>query len=98
MKKLIPVMLIAFMLCGCNEPKKIAPARFKALYNFSPESMHYTKYLGEKDGKVYVVKKSMSLLNQKKWDQEIFYVKMSELDAEFLAELRKKNLKFEPKE
>jgi hypothetical protein len=45
--------------------------------------------LGEKDGKVFLRRKTMSLVNKKKWNEEIWFTETNNLDTAFLAELKK---------
>ena len=53
------------------------------------QTMHQSEYIGEKDGKFYLRRKSMSLLNKRKWNEEIWYTKAEELEPSFLEQLRK---------
>ena len=51
--------------------------------------MHQSEYLGEKDGRFYLRRKSMSLLNRNKWNEEIWYTIAEDLESAFLNKLRK---------
>ncbi len=51
--------------------------------------MHQSEYLGEKDGRFYLRRKSMSLLNKNIWNEEILYVIAEDLESAFLYKLRK---------
>ena len=51
--------------------------------------MHQSEYLGEKDGRFYLRRKSMSLLNKNKWNEEIWYAITEDLEPAFLNKLRK---------
>ena len=50
--------------------------------------MHQSEYLGEKDGRFYLRRKSRSLLNNK-WNEEIWYAIAEDLEPTFLNKLRK---------
>ena len=51
--------------------------------------MHQSEYLGEKDGRFYLRRKSMSLLNKNKWNEEIWYAIAEDLELTFLKKLRR---------
>ena len=53
------------------------------------QTMHQSEYLGEKDGRFYLRRKSMSLLNKNKWNEEIWYAITEDLEPAFLNKLRK---------
>ena len=51
--------------------------------------MNQSEYLGEKDDRFYLRRKSMSLLNKNKWNEEIRYAIAEDLEPAFLNKLRK---------
>jgi len=87
---LVVVLLTACVLTGCKqEPKHISSSQFQYEYEMrNQQTMHWAEYLGEKEGNVYLLKKSMSVLNQKKWNKQVLYTGVSELDPEFWLELQ----------
>ncbi len=89
MKKLILIVLLALALQGCSGPEHVSPAEFKSEYAMitKAHTMKSVKYLGQKDGKVYIHISSMSLYDQKKWNDKIIYVALSELDPDFVKAL-----------
>ena len=88
-KKLMPIMMLMF-LSGCNEPKQVSGTDFKREYELrNNQTMVSSEYLGEKDGKVFLRRKTMSLVNKDKWNEEIWFTGTNNLDAAFLAALRK---------
>lgn len=91
MKKWMPVLMLMF-LTGCNEPKQVPGADFKREYELrNSQTMVASEYLGEKDGKVFLRRKTMSLVNKKKWNEEIWYTETNNLDAVFVNQLKQDN-------
>jgi len=89
MKKWMPVLMLA-LLAGCNEPKQVSGTDFKREFELrNAQTMVASEYLGEKDGKVFLRRKTMSLVNKKKWNEEIWFTETNNLDAAFVAELKK---------
>ncbi len=88
MKKWMPILILMF-LSGCNEPKQVSGTDFKREYELrNAQTMVSSEYLGEKDGKAFLRRKTMSLVNQNKWNEEIWCTGTNDLDAAFLAELK----------
>ncbi len=93
MKKWIPVLML-MLLSGCNEQKQVTGTDFKREYELrNAQTMVSSEYIGEKDGKVFLRRKTMSLVNKKKWNEEIWYTETNNLDATFLEKLKKENPK-----
>jgi hypothetical protein len=89
MKIWVPVLMLMF-LSGCNEPKQVPGADFKREYELrNSQTMVASEYLGERDGKVFLRRKTMSLVNKKKWNEEIWYTETNNLDTPFLIMLKK---------
>ena len=87
----VSILCLVVMLTSCAEtPKHVSGARFKSEYELgSHQTMHLSEYLGEKDGRFYLRRKSMSLLNKNKWNEEIWYAIAEDLEPAFLNKLRK---------
>lgn len=47
-----------------------------------------SEYLGERDGKVFLKRRTMSLVSQERWNEEIWFTETNNLDAAFLAQLK----------
>jgi hypothetical protein len=78
------------LLSGCNEPKQVTGTDFKQEYELrNAQTMVSSEFLGEKDGKVFLRRKTMSLVNKKKWNEEIWYTETNNLHATFLEKLKK---------
>ena len=89
MKKWMPILMVA-LLAGCNEPKQVSGTDFKREYELrNAQTMVSSEYLGEKEGKLFLRRKTMSLVNKKKWNEEIWFTETNNLDAAFLTELKK---------
>ena len=82
----ISILCLVVMLTSCTEtPKHVSGARFKSEYELgNRQTMHQSEYLGEKDGRFYFSRKSMSLLNKNKWNEEIWYAIAEDLELTFL--------------
>ncbi len=52
------------------------------------QSVYWADYLGEKDGKVYLLRKRAPMLGSK-WKEEVLFTEVAGLDTEFLKVLRK---------
>ncbi len=91
--KILITALIVLMLCSCSNVHNVSAEKFEAEYKNSKivHTMNSYQYLGEKEGKVYLKKSSMSFMNQKKWNDEIFIVSLDELSDEIKDELKSKN-------
>ena len=87
----ISILCLVVMLTSCTEtPKHVSGARFKSEYELgNRQTMHQSEYLGEKDGRFYFSRKSMSLLNKNKWNEEIWYAIAEDLEPTFLKKLRR---------
>lgn len=89
MKKWMPILMLVF-LSGCNEPKKVSATDFEREYEMrNAQTMISSEYLGEKDGKVFLRRRTMSLVNRNKWNEEVWFTGTNDLDAAFLSELKK---------
>ena len=75
-------------------PKRASPAKFKSEYADvgKPQTMHVVTYLGQRDGRAYIKRSSMSLIGRK-WSDHVIYVELSELDASFRDSLPKTEVK-----
>ena len=87
----ISILCLVVMLSACTEtPKHVFGGKFKSKYELgNRQTMHQSKYLGEKDGRFYFRRKSMSLLNKNKWNEEIWYAIAEDLEPAFLKKLRR---------
>jgi len=87
----ISVLCLVVMLTSCTETHKhVSSAKFKSEYKLSNrQTMHQSEYLGEKNGRFYLRRKSMSLLNKNRWNEEIWYAIAEDLELAFLNKLRK---------
>ena len=87
----ISILCLVVMLTSCTEtPEHVSGAKFKSEYELgNRQTMHLSGYLGEKDGRFYLRRKSMSLLNKNKWNEEIRYAIAEDLEPAFLNKLRK---------
>ena len=88
MKILISFFLV-MLLCGCTGPRRVSSNRFQQEYAGigQPQSMHTITYLGQRGGRAFLCRRSMSLVNQKKWSDEVLYVEFGELDPAFRESL-----------
>ena len=88
MKILISFFLV-MLLCGCTGPRWVSSNRFQQEYAGigQPQSMHTITYLGQCDGRAFLRRRSMSLVSQKKWSDEVLYVELAELDPTFRESL-----------
>ncbi len=95
MKTLLIITIAAVVLVGCSsEPKQVSGAAFQEYHRLGVSPMHIYEYIGEKNGKFYLRHKSMSLINQRKWNEETLYAEGSELNPTFLEQLRKQSKQF----
>ena len=87
---LVMILVVAIGLTGC-EGKSVHISGSQFQYEFEmrhQQTMSYAYYLGEKNGKVYLLKKSMSIFDKRKWNEQLLYAEVTELDPKFLLELR----------
>ncbi len=70
---------------------------FKRQYDLrNMQSVYWADYLGEKDGKVYLLRKRAPLIG-KNWKEEILFTEVAGLDPAFLQILRGLEKKAEQK-
>ena len=92
MKKWISLLMLA-CLTGCNGPKHVTGAEFKREFDLRhAQTMVSSEYLGEKDGKVFLKRKTMSLVNQKKWNEEVWFTETNNLERTLLYQLKKQSV------
>jgi uncharacterized lipoprotein YajG len=92
--KLLTPLLLALLLCGCSGPKHVSAVEFKKQYASvrMAQSMHSVTYLGQRDSRAYINRRSMSTVSGK-WSDHVIYVELAELDAAFRDSLPKTELK-----
>lgn len=87
MRRWIPLLMLAG-LTGCNQPKHVSGPEFKRELDLRhTQTMVFSEYLGEKDGKVFLKRKTMSLASKEKWNKEVWYTETNNLDATILNQL-----------
>ena len=71
-------------------PKKVSAAKFESEYAWvgKPQTMHVVTYLGQRDGRAYIQRKSKSLVGGK-WTAHVIYAELSELEVRFRDSLPK---------
>jgi hypothetical protein len=88
-KKWSPILMLA-LLAGCQEPKHVTAEEFKREYALrNAQTVVSSEFLGEKDGKVFLRRKTLSLANKRKWNEDLWYTETNNLDAAFLELLKK---------
>ena len=81
-------MLLISSTMSCNTPRKVSGKEFQLIYETRGQNtMSHAEYLGHRDDKVYIVKKTMSLIKQKKWNEESIYTNIADLNPSFRKEL-----------
>ena len=58
--------------------------------------MHTVTYLGQRDGRAFICRRSMSTLNQKQWSDHVIYAELAELEPAFRDSLPKTEMKDTP--
>jgi hypothetical protein len=92
MKKWIPVLML-LGLVGCDEPKHVSGTEFKREFDLrNAQTMVSSEYLGEKEGNVFLKRKTMSLINKNKWNDEIWFTETNNLDSATLDQLKKEKV------
>ena len=98
MKKWIPLLMLV-CLTGCNGPKHVTGAEFKREFELRhAQTMVSSEYLGEKDGKVFLKRKTMSLVNKTKWNEEVWFTETNSLERTLLEQLKKQSVSNQPLE
>ena len=92
-------MGMIFVCAGCNSVKVVSGEEFQRIYEARDMStMHHAEYLGHTEDRVCLSKKSMSLVDQTKWNEELICADISKLAPAFRNQLlsnstRRENLK-----
>ena len=96
--KILTPLLLAVLLCGCAGPRHVSATKFKQEYAWvgQPQSMHTVTYLGQRDGRAFICRRSMSSLNQKQWSDHVIYAELAELEPAFRDSLPKTEMKDTP--
>ena len=92
MKKIIAVVSM-LVLCSCSNIHDVSGKEFEKEYANSRilHTMYGYEYLGEKKGKVYLKKTSVSSSSYGKWQDEIFVADIDDLSPKTRIELKSKN-------
>jgi len=74
--------------------RKVSPDKFKSEYALvgQPQTMHVITYLGQRDGRAYINRKSRSPFGPV-WTDHVIYVELSELEPSFRESLPKSEFK-----
>lgn len=90
MRKLLHFGFLFVFLYGCNELHHVTADEFKWQYqNRDMQSVYSGTYLGEKDGKIYLLRKRAPLIGSK-WKEEVLFTEIAGLDTVFLKTLRER--------
>ncbi|MDF1552641.1 MAG: hypothetical protein P1P84_06235 [Deferrisomatales bacterium] len=84
------ILLLGLIMGACQEePRHISGAQFQTEYEMrNQQTMHSAEFMGEREGRVFLLKKSMSSMNPEKWLEEVLFTEVTELDPSFLQRLR----------
>lgn len=88
--KLYVMALMILGLAGCANVHHVSPKRFQI--EAGMQTLHCSEYIGEADGKVYLLRKSAPLIG-KNWSEEILYTETAGLCSEFLKQLQESKKK-----
>lgn len=80
-------VLVVVALTGCTRIHHVSPKRFQIEATMA-QSFHWTEYIGEADGKAYLLRKSAPLMGRT-WTEEILFTETNGLGVEFLKQLQK---------
>lgn len=81
-------MGMIFVFAGCKTVKVVSGEEFRRIYETRDmNTMHSAKYLGHTDDKVCLSRKTMSLVDQTKWNEELICADISELAPAFRNQL-----------
>lgn len=90
MRKILCLGFLLVFLYGCNELRHVTADEFKWQYqNRNMQSVYSATYLGEKDGKTYLLRKRAPLIGSK-WKEEVLFTEVADLNADFLNTLRER--------
>ncbi len=88
MKQWILLLSLA-LLSGCNKPKRVSGAEFKREFELrNTQTMVWSEYLGEREGKAFLRRKTMPLVGSK-WREEVWFTETNNLDSAFLEQLKR---------
>lgn len=88
MKRWLAVFLLAG-LTGCDGSKHVTGPEFQREYELrNTQTMVASEYLGERDGQVFLKRRTMSLVNKARWEEEIWCTETNNLAPAFLSQLR----------
>lgn len=85
------------VLAGCASVHHVSPKRFEIEAHLI-QTLHWSEYIGEADGKAYLLRKSAPLIGRN-WNEEILYTEAAGLSPEFrkrLLETKKQKTSSQP--
>ena len=90
MKRCMALFLV-FILTGCVSVHHVSPKRFQIEATLM-QSFSSSEYIGQADGKAYLLRKYPSLVG-KKWNEEILYTELGGLSPEFIRKMQEDKAK-----
>lgn len=81
-------VLAGMLVTGCSHLKQIPPAEFKrqADPRMNMNSFYWCEYIGQADGKAYLLRKRMPLIGSQ-CREDILFTPIAELGPEFMPKL-----------
>lgn len=79
--KIFISLLAIFFLTGCADIHHVSPEKFESELN-NIASFYWCEYIGQADGKAYLLRKTPSFWGDK-WKEEILFTELDGLDKIF---------------
>lgn len=83
------LVFVAGLVVGCStKPRHVSAADFQKQWEMRhAQTVHWSSYLGETNGNVYMLRKTMPLVGSK-WKEEVLFTETNGLAPGFLEQMR----------
>jgi hypothetical protein len=88
-RRILPILFLVALTASCStKPKHVSAAEFQREFEMRhTQTMNWSAYLGETNGAVYMLRKTMPLVGSK-WKEEVLFTETNGLAPGLLEQMR----------
>ena len=88
-RRILPLLFLAGLMVSCStKPQHVSAADFQKQWDMrNAQTVHWCSYLGETNGNVCMLRKTMPLVGSK-WKEEVLFTETNGLPINFVAQMR----------